>query len=103
MKRVLLLVLLTVSLVELALEGDKVYLLFSTAALAGLARTSLTSRGAAQNVAKTVFARKEAVREDAPACFCVVPLCTSGSHFSEDHYEKTEFTRQPACTVRGGE
>lgn len=35
MKRVLLLVLLIVSLVELALERDKVYLLFSTAALAG--------------------------------------------------------------------
>ena len=44
MKRVLLLVLLIVSLVELAVERDRVYLLFSTAAIAGLARIALTGR-----------------------------------------------------------
>jgi hypothetical protein len=44
MKRVLLLVFLIVSLVELAVERDRVYLLFSTAAIAGLVRIALTGR-----------------------------------------------------------
>jgi len=45
MKRVLLLVLLIVSLVELTLERDKVYQLFSTAALCGT-----RAKAAAQSV-----------------------------------------------------
>jgi len=61
MKRVLLLVLLIISLAELAIERDRLYVFFSTAALAGLVRTSLSSRRSSQNAANVAFTRKDAV------------------------------------------
>ena len=102
MKRVLLLVLLIVSLVELALERDKVYLLFSTAALAGLVRTSLISRRQAQNVPNVAFTRKDAVGQMLPQAFPAEQVSLCSPHFSEDYYEKVKFTRQSAYTLSGG-
>lgn len=103
MKRVLLLVLLIVSLVELALERDRVYVLFSTAALAGLVRTSLSSRRHTENPRNVAFTRKDAVSKDASGCFSAEQVYTSSPHFSEDYYEKAKFDRQSAWTVSGGQ
>ena len=102
MKRVLLLVLLMVSLAELALEHDRVYLFFSTAALAGLVRTSLISRRHAENARNVAFTRKDGVGKDASACFSAEKAYTSRPHFSEDYYEKAKFTRQSAYTLSDG-
>ena len=52
MKRVLLLVFLIVSLMQLALEHDRIYLIFLTAALACLVRITLIGHQHAQNTSK---------------------------------------------------
>jgi len=106
MKRVLLLVLLLVSLVELALERDRIYLLFSTIALGGLVRNGLTDRRRAQGASelRTLVRVNEAGDGDS-ACFSVKQVngaCTSRPHSSEDDYEKAEFTRQSAYTLSDG-
>jgi len=102
MKRVLLLVLLIVSLVEFAIERDRLYVLFSTAALASLVRTSLSSRRRSQNAANVAFTRKDAVLKAASASFSAEQVYTSSPHFSEDYYEKVKFDRQSAYTLSGG-
>jgi hypothetical protein len=103
MKRVLLLVFLIVSLVELAVERDRVYLLFSTAAIAGLVRIALTGRQHTQNASKLrAFTPVGQAGESASACFSTKEGYTSSAHFSEDHYEKVEFTRLSAHIVPDG-
>jgi hypothetical protein len=100
MKRVLLLVFLMVSLAELALERDRIYLLFSTAALAGLVRTSLTSRQLAQSAPKLrAFVRIDQAGEGASASFSTEQggaAYTTTPHVPADHSEKAESTRQSA-------
>ena len=86
MKRVLLLVFFIVSLVELAVERNRVYLLFSTAAIAGLVRIALPGHQHTQNASKVRdFILVDQAREGACACFSTKEGYTSSSHFSEDH------------------
>jgi hypothetical protein len=103
MKRVLLLVFLIVSLVELAVEHDRVYLLFSTAAIAGLVRIAFTGRQHTQNASKVrAFIRVDQAGEGTSACLSTKECYTSSPHFSEDHYAKVEFTRLSAHPVPDG-
>ena len=102
MKRLLLLVLLIVSLVEFAIERDRLYVFFSTAALAGLVRTSLSSRRRSQNAANVAFTREDAVLKAASAGFSAKHVHTSTPHLSEDYYEKAEFDRHTAYLVGRG-
>jgi|SRR5579872_3380480 len=101
MKRLLLLVLLMVSLVEFAIERDRLYVFFSTAALAGLVRTSL-SRRTSQNAANVAFTREDTVLKAASAGFSAKHVHTSTPHLSEDYYEKVQFDRHTAYFVGGG-
>jgi hypothetical protein len=103
MKRVLLLVCLIVSLVEVTVEHDRVYLLFSTAAIAGLVRIALTGRQHTQNASKVrALISVNHGGEGACACFSTKEGYTSSPHFSEDHYEEAEFTRLSADPVPDG-
>ena len=103
MKRVLLLVFLIVSLVELAVERDRIYLFFSTAALAGLVRITLIGRNHAQNAPKLrVLIPVEQAGEGTSACVFAKGGYASSPHFSEDHYDKTQFTRLSAHPVHDG-
>ncbi len=103
MKRVLLLVFFIVSLVELAVERDRVYLLFSTAAIVGLVRVALTGRQHTQNASKVrALIPVDQAGEGACAYFSTKEGYTSRPNFSEDHYEKAEFTRQSAHPVPHG-
>jgi|SRR5579863_2194959 len=102
MKRVLLLVLLIVSLGELAIEGGWLYALFSTAALAGLLRSSLSSRRSFQNAAKVAFTRNDALIKATAANCSAKQVYTSTPHLSEAYYEKAQFDRRTAYLVGGG-
>jgi hypothetical protein len=103
MKRVLLLVFFIVSLVELAVERDRVYLLFSTAAIAGLVRIALTGRQQTQNASKVrPLIPVNHAGEGTCACFSPKESYRSRPNFSEDHYEKAEFTRLSARPVPDG-
>ena len=102
MKRVLLLVLLIVSLAELAIERDRLYVFLSSAALAGLVRTSLSNRRSSQNAAKVAFTRNDALSKAASASFSAKQVYTSTPHLSEAYYEKAEFDRHTAHLLSGG-
>ena|SRR5579863_10231931 len=105
MKRVLLLVLLLVSLAELTLERDRIYLLFSTAALAGLVRITLSGRRRPHDAAKLGIPIRNKVNEGASAFFPTRQSdvdYTSHPHSTEDRYEKAEFARESAYVVSDG-
>ena len=89
MKRVLLLVFFIVSLVELAVERDRVYLLFSTAAIAGLVRIALTGRQHTQNASKVrALMPVNHAGEGACACFSTKEGYTSSSPWCKSGYLK---------------
>jgi len=106
MKRVLLLVFLIISLVGLVLECDRIYLYFSTAALAGLVRIALTSRQHAQDASQAqALVPLCGTGEGISACFSTKQshvAYTSLPHSSEDRHAKTEVTSQSACTMSDG-
>jgi hypothetical protein len=86
MKRVLLLVLLIVSLVELALERDRIYLFFMATAVAGLVRVVFSSRHAQDTLQVRALAREDEAGE-----------CTSASFFRK---QSDAYTSKP--TFYGG-
>jgi hypothetical protein len=99
MKRVLLLALLVVSLVEVALDRDRMYVLFLVVALAGLVHTSFTNRRRVQNaISLRASTPKDEIREGTAACSSTKQgdaSYPSSPHVSEDHYEKG--VHSPVC------
>jgi hypothetical protein len=88
MKRVLLLAFLIVSLVQLLLEREGIYLIFLTGALGGLALVSLARRRRAKNALRPAFTPGNAVgTSPCRAAILSNAVLTSKLNVSEDNYE----------------
>jgi hypothetical protein len=106
MKRVLLLVLLIVSIVEVYLERDRNYFFLCATAVIGLVRPALVSRRNVQKASKSraVAPVNKAGGSDSACSLAkkVNGTCISRSHASEEDYAKAELTRQSAYTLSDG-
>jgi hypothetical protein len=90
MKRVLLLTLLIVSLVELDWERDRIYLLFSFASLVLVVWNELVRRGTAE---KTINEQGLSTAEGTSPLACLTHA--QHAHRDADHREKVEPTAVP--------